>query len=292
MNGNYSSEEVSENLSSLQIEGVNILKVEMINFSKNAELDPSYIVTLSPDSLIKNLTRRKKILHQIVYWEPLRKNQIFQCKRCQRVGHASANCNLPYRCVKCLDDHQPGQCKRTKDPTNESTVACVNCQKFGHPAIYIGCPYLLYAQNKTNENKNHIREIKEFKIAQKTQYIQENRTHAQSAANYQRPAPIAPQSKQEMGNRYMPPTQPHATTIHYNPSDIFEAQRQQQQSMFENKTADRLAMLFEGFKRQRLDSVFLLNEEMKQDFIKANLAMQKQIDSQAEKINKILEKIQ
>ena len=80
LNGNYSSEEVSENLSSLQIEGVNILKVEMINFSKNAELDPSYIVTLSPDSLIKNLTRRKKILHQIVYWEPLRKNQIFQCK--------------------------------------------------------------------------------------------------------------------------------------------------------------------------------------------------------------------
>ncbi|KAI4473877.1 hypothetical protein M0802_015898 [Mischocyttarus mexicanus] len=34
-----------------------------------------------------------------------------QCRRCQRFGHSVSNCDLEYRCVKCREEHEPGECK-------------------------------------------------------------------------------------------------------------------------------------------------------------------------------------
>ncbi|GBP36447.1 Nucleic-acid-binding protein from transposon X-element [Eumeta japonica] len=50
-----------------------------------------------------------------------------QCHRCQRYGHAAANCHADPRCVKCLVPHWTKECPRTRDSGEkpECAVACV-----------------------------------------------------------------------------------------------------------------------------------------------------------------------
>ncbi|GBP29527.1 Nucleic-acid-binding protein from transposon X-element [Eumeta japonica] len=60
-----------------------------------------------------------------------------QCHRCQRYGHASANCHVQPRCVKCLVPHWTSECPLTKESGKKP--ACVNCNQ-SHTANYRGCP--------------------------------------------------------------------------------------------------------------------------------------------------------
>ncbi|GBP40817.1 Nucleic-acid-binding protein from transposon X-element [Eumeta japonica] len=60
-----------------------------------------------------------------------------QCHRCQRYGHASANCHVQPRCVKCLVPHWTSECPLTKESGEKP--ACVNCNQ-SHTANYRGCP--------------------------------------------------------------------------------------------------------------------------------------------------------
>lgn len=108
----------------------------------------NYLVQMTNDSNFKSISKVKTLLHQIIYWEPLRKQKLFQCYRCQRVGHASANCVLQPRCVKCALNHGKGQCTLT-EKTNDN-VKCANCEE-AHPASYRGCAYLKFAEAKHRE---------------------------------------------------------------------------------------------------------------------------------------------
>ncbi|GBP86549.1 Nucleic-acid-binding protein from transposon X-element [Eumeta japonica] len=60
-----------------------------------------------------------------------------QCHRCQRYGHAAANCHADPRCVKCLVPHWTRECPRTRDSGEKPE--CVNCGQL-HTANYRGCP--------------------------------------------------------------------------------------------------------------------------------------------------------
>ncbi|GBP71318.1 Nucleic-acid-binding protein from transposon X-element [Eumeta japonica] len=60
-----------------------------------------------------------------------------QCHRCQRYGHASANCHVQSRCVKCFVLHWTSECSRSKDSGDKP--ACVNCGQ-EHTANCEGCP--------------------------------------------------------------------------------------------------------------------------------------------------------
>ena len=104
-------------------------------------------------------------------WEPLKKKQIFQCKNCQRVRYATTGCGMGYRCVKCLETHNPGECLRNGENAESTPAACVNCQKTGHTANYRGCPYLKYTQmfidNAKKRNGQH-QESKNQKLYRKT----------------------------------------------------------------------------------------------------------------------------
>ncbi|GBP98590.1 Nucleic-acid-binding protein from transposon X-element [Eumeta japonica] len=77
-----------------------------------------------------------------------------------RFGHAKNQCNRPFRCVKCGDDHASTSC--LKRPDTEAT--CANCQG-KHPASYKGCAkYKQYIEllltkgksSKTNDNAETI----------------------------------------------------------------------------------------------------------------------------------------
>lgn len=85
-----------------------------------------------------------------VSWElPRKVRDALQCHRCQRFGHGASNCNMIYRCVKCVSDHLPTECKKAP----EEKPLCVNCGK-DHTANYGGC----------SEKANYIKNIKNSKF--------------------------------------------------------------------------------------------------------------------------------
>lgn len=69
------------------------------------------------------------------YFHSTQQKQVKQCFNCQGFGHFSANCGLKNRCVKCVGNHSPGKCTKTKE---NGKAACCNCGG-DHPASYKGC---------------------------------------------------------------------------------------------------------------------------------------------------------
>lgn len=86
-----------------------------------------------------------------IKWERYtpKSNNITQCWNCQRLGHATINCNYTARCVKCSSTHPRGQC--AKQP--EDKPFCVNCKE-DHPANYRKCK--IYVSHIENITKNKI----------------------------------------------------------------------------------------------------------------------------------------
>lgn len=110
-----------------------------------------FLASLLPGKKLNDVKHIKGILHQVISWEtPKRKDKEIQCHRCQRWGHTARNCNSKYNCVKCDQEHLPGECLRVR--TENSDPYCVNCGEGGHPANWKGCPtfkkYLKYRQEK------------------------------------------------------------------------------------------------------------------------------------------------
>ncbi|CAK9816292.1 Nucleic-acid-binding protein from transposon X-element [Anthophora plagiata] len=159
----FSEQEI---MGELQSRANNELRFEKITRFKTAKSVregrtlPIYLLQISADSDLKNLNNIKYINHHIIKWEKLKKKGDAQCRRCQRFGHSAINCNLNYRCVKCKDQHEPGNCVRGKDAIEQmnSKPFCVNCNTEGHPASYRGCPkFTEYKENlQIQKNKNKI----------------------------------------------------------------------------------------------------------------------------------------
>lgn len=149
---NYSEQEVLEELKSQNIHNVKLIKVVRFSTSKSKQDDiilPMFIIQVTPDNDINNLSKVKYLFHQVISWNRLVKRDIIQCKRCQRIGHAAANCNLPYRCVKCDVKHEPGRCSSpTGTQLSKTQLFCINCNKYGHPASYRGCPTIIESKKK------------------------------------------------------------------------------------------------------------------------------------------------
>ncbi|KAK2577784.1 hypothetical protein KPH14_011603 [Odynerus spinipes] len=158
--GDFDETEILEELKSLNLPETYILKVKKLIFNRN---DPSryhFIIQLEHNSNPKRLISVRTLLYQRIKWERLRRMPIFQCKKCQRVGHSSANCNLRYRCIKCAKSHEPGQCQLSVNAPKEH-LKCANCKEFGHPASYKDCPFLRLALDlkmKTTHTKDLIKD--------------------------------------------------------------------------------------------------------------------------------------
>lgn len=83
-------------------------------------------VTLQPNTDIKHVLEVRYIQEWAIKWEFLKKQTVIQCKRCQRFDHSAGNCSLPYRCVKCTNNHAPGECPMNLSE-NTSKPKCINC---------------------------------------------------------------------------------------------------------------------------------------------------------------------
>lgn len=134
----HNDQEILQALNGMNIPQVTINKVTMKR--KDNPDHPHFIVQISQDSVLYNLTRTKFVLNQRIWWEKKYQQDIFQCRKCQRIGHGSANCHLPYRCVKCAGTHEQGKCTIPAN-SDKKILKCANCDQMGHAASYRGCPY-------------------------------------------------------------------------------------------------------------------------------------------------------
>lgn len=134
-----------------------IKKVILTRFRKDSKAQ-NFIVQIEHNNKVAELTEIKLIAFQTALWEPLRKKIVFQYRRCQNFGHASSNCRLTPKCIKCGLTDGVNECKIQKD-SPRSSLKCANCDQNGHPANYKGCPFYIIAlkvaakNNPTNNGK-------------------------------------------------------------------------------------------------------------------------------------------
>lgn len=141
-----------------------------------------FLVKLIPGKNAGDLTGLRYILCQSVVWEkPKEFKKEVQCKRCQRWGHMAKNCARHYTCVKCNGEHGPGECAIPRD-NSDIEPYCVNCEKFGHPANWKGCPAYKDYVHRKRELLNAARERKLLtqtsvaNVVNRTSVVEEGRT--------------------------------------------------------------------------------------------------------------------
>lgn len=106
----------------------------------------------------------------IVKWERFDRSRkrLTQCFRCQLFGHTASNCGRDYRCVKCLDNHQPGECNR-QSKNQEGTPRCVNCQG-EHTANSHVCPHFQTYAEKVKRQRTTRKVLEQnFQLSQQPQ---------------------------------------------------------------------------------------------------------------------------
>ena len=131
------TDELLENLITNNIPAT---KVSLMNQSME---NPVYLVYFTKNSIsLQQLERDHSIINSLkVSWEKInkRRKKPTQCSRCQLWGHSSTNCGRKRRCIKCLDDHEPGKC--TRKPRQDDEPGCVNCNEVGHPSNSPSCKF-------------------------------------------------------------------------------------------------------------------------------------------------------
>lgn len=105
----------------------NIQKFETGYMRKNNITSNIWQITLQPKTDINTILNIRYVEQWSVKWEMMKKPLITQCRRCQRFNHSASNCTLPFRCVKCTNDHKPGECPLDASD-NKTKPTCVNCK--------------------------------------------------------------------------------------------------------------------------------------------------------------------
>lgn len=67
---------------------------------------------------------RKKVILGMTACRTHEHTNLISCKRCQKFGHFSRNCNAKLACRRCGEEHQMKDCTVT-----ENQVKCVNCER-------------------------------------------------------------------------------------------------------------------------------------------------------------------
>lgn len=74
-----------------------------------------------------------------IQFEKMKGNKVIQCKRCQGYFHTASSCHHPYKCFKCNENHEVGNCPRDIDP--DLPIRCVNCNGSHSANNYKECKF-------------------------------------------------------------------------------------------------------------------------------------------------------
>ena len=128
-----SNEEIKSNLTS---QGAVVNEVSNLRM-RDGTKSTCFLVS-SPSESVALLQKITNVLQMRISFEPYRRRTaLAQCYRCQRFGHSSDCCRLPFRCLRCGGEHRSADCG---SPRNDQFVPkCANCGG-QHSANYRGCP--------------------------------------------------------------------------------------------------------------------------------------------------------
>lgn len=171
----------------------------------------------------------------------MRKPALTQCKKCQRFFHAASQCHMPYRCVKCAENHAPGCCPLDQS-NNKTKPKCVNCKGEHTANDAKQCPAFQRAIKLSNERKE--KNAKPNQTKRNEKYTQQ--PSQASSTNQQQPRA---QQHQQQTRTQQPSTyaaavnsnnqQRNTTKSHQSQSNISAYFEQQQKMM-----ADFLSSMF------------------------------------------------
>lgn len=118
------------------LSAINLMKKKKVNDKQIKDPLPLFMLTFDHSEDIKKIFSITHIVRTKVKIEAIkkRKEQIPQCKRCQRFEHTHSYCKREARCVKCAGSHLTINCKLDK----QAAPKCSNCHE-AHPANYRGC---------------------------------------------------------------------------------------------------------------------------------------------------------
>ncbi|XP_044594068.1 uncharacterized protein LOC123271737 [Cotesia glomerata] len=226
--GIFHKQSIAKEIKELNLNQVEITKVKKLPTRKEQEKKKHFIIQISSDSILKNLTDIKKLCCQKIKWEKLRKPKIIQCTRCQRVGHSATTCGMKYR----------------------KNLTCANCGEKGHPANYQGCPYLKLA-NKEKQQETHKPHQPRFINRPRSRPVQLGLQFNQITANQtpqnntQYPADF-PQLPHTNTPLNMPPPPPWANELRASqmaPNNQFQQKQQRQEASSTTLTQNKLKIM-------------------------------------------------
>jgi len=97
LNQSFDTQEILDELKKQELQIILFNKVSRFTTRRSMQegrVLPIFLVQISANNNTAQLWKIKSLFHHIVSWEKLRRKEAIQCKRCQRIGHAAANCNL------------------------------------------------------------------------------------------------------------------------------------------------------------------------------------------------------
>lgn len=165
ISGDYEEKDVLEDLKTQSQDVLNVTRMKSKRNGQLTELN-MFLVSLKPTASVAKFAKSVQFCchHKITlehFVKPISQRGT-QCYNCQQYGHVSRNCGQPYKCVKCDQNHQYGQCQKME----EAPPVCANCHG-PHTASFRGCPeakkYLnkinpkitFTAKNSTNNNQRY-----------------------------------------------------------------------------------------------------------------------------------------
>ncbi|GFW56099.1 probable RNA-directed DNA polymerase from transposon X-element [Trichonephila clavipes] len=99
---------------------------------------PIFTIEITRDENVDDIFKIRSCLYMQIKFDPFRKNsRPAQCYNCNFFHHASQNCSMKTRCLKCGGGHRTGQCEIKEKIVNPT---CINCNAQGHMASSTECP--------------------------------------------------------------------------------------------------------------------------------------------------------
>ncbi|GFV75003.1 uncharacterized protein TNCV_4086711 [Trichonephila clavipes] len=114
------------------------------------------MIEIERDDHVNDIYQVRSCLYMQIKLDPFRKgNRITQCYNCNYFHHASQNCNMKTRCLKCGANHRTGACEIKEKIENP---LCINCNNRGHMASSTECPQ--FPKPKKGKSKSPVENLK------------------------------------------------------------------------------------------------------------------------------------